>query len=68
VVRYGERIVATVAENLTADYGRGYSDKNLRHMIRFAEVFADFEIVSALSRQLGWAHFTGSSAGWWPWI
>src|SRR5690242_5018757 len=33
---YGERIVRTVAEGLTADYGRGYSEKNLRHMIRFA--------------------------------
>jgi predicted nuclease of restriction endonuclease-like (RecB) superfamily len=54
---YGKRIVATVAEKLTADFGRGFSDKNLRHMIRFAEVFPDREIVSALSRQLGWTHF-----------
>ena len=38
---YGERIVTTVAEGLTADYGRGFSDKNLRHMIRFAEAFPD---------------------------
>ena len=54
---YGERIVATVAVGLTADFGRGFSDKNLRHMIRFAEAFPDREIVSALSRQLGWTHF-----------
>jgi DUF1016 N-terminal domain len=65
---YGERIVATVAEYLTTNYGRRCSDKNIRHVIRFAEVFADFEIVSALSRQLGWTHFTGSFVGWWPWI
>ncbi len=26
-------------------------------MIKFAEVFADVEIVSALSRQLSWSHF-----------
>jgi predicted nuclease of restriction endonuclease-like (RecB) superfamily len=31
--------------------------KNLRHMIRFAEVFADEAIVSTLWRQLGWSHF-----------
>jgi predicted nuclease of restriction endonuclease-like (RecB) superfamily len=54
---YGERVVRTVAEGLTADYGRGYSEKNLRHMIRFAERFPAREIVSALSRQLSWTHF-----------
>ena len=42
---------------MTADYGRGFSEKNLRHMIRFAELFSDRETVSALSRQLGWTHF-----------
>lgn len=54
---YGERIIETVAEGLSADYGRGFSEKNLRHMIRFVERFPDREIVSALSRQLGWTHF-----------
>jgi hypothetical protein len=51
------RRLLRVAEGLTADYGRGFADKNLRHMIRFAEAFPDREIVSALSRQLGWTHF-----------
>jgi hypothetical protein len=54
---YGERIIRTVAEGLTADYGRGFTEKNLRHMIRFVERFPDREIVSAPSRQLGWTHF-----------
>jgi hypothetical protein len=49
--------VATVAEELTIDFGRSFSDKNLRHMIRFAEAFRDREIVYALSRQLAWTHF-----------
>lgn len=30
--------------------------KNLRHMLRFAEVFVDREIVYAVSRQLSWTH------------
>src|SRR5262245_20471968 len=34
---YGERIIVAVAERLTAEFGRGYTDKNLRHMIRFSE-------------------------------
>jgi len=54
---YGERIVRTAAAELSAEFGRGFSEKNLRHMIRFAERFPDREIVSALSRQLGWTHF-----------
>ncbi len=54
---YGERIVVAAAARLTAEFGRGFTDKNLRHMIRFAEAFPDREIVYALSRQLSWTHF-----------
>lgn len=54
---YGEEIVATVSRQLTAEYGRSFSAKSLRHMMRFAEVFPDLEIVSTLSRQLAWSHF-----------
>ena len=54
---YGEAIVATLAQQLTAEYGRGYTEKSLRHMIRFAEAFPDEDIVSALRRELSWTHF-----------
>lgn len=54
---YGEEIVSTVSRQLTADYGRSFSTKSLRHMMRFAEAFADEAIVSTLSRQLSWSHF-----------
>jgi len=54
---YGEKIVATLSQQLVNDYGRGFSQKSLRHMIRFAEVFPDEKIVSALMRQLSWSHF-----------
>jgi predicted nuclease of restriction endonuclease-like (RecB) superfamily len=53
---YGEQIVSTLARQLEADYGRGFSGKNLRHMLRFAEAFPQAEIVSALRRQLSWTH------------
>jgi predicted nuclease of restriction endonuclease-like (RecB) superfamily len=53
---YGEQIVSTLAKQLEADYGRGFSSKNLRHMLRFAEVFPSLEIVSAVRRQLSWTH------------
>lgn len=54
---YGEQIVSTLAAQLEADYGRGFSVKNLRHMVRFAEAFPDEQIVSAARRQLSWTHF-----------
>ncbi|MBF0548663.1 MAG: DUF1016 family protein [Candidatus Riflebacteria bacterium] len=54
---YGEKILHTLSAKLVRDYGRGFSVKSLLHMIRFAEVFPDFQIVSALMRQLSWTHF-----------
>jgi len=54
---YGEQIVSAVSRELTAEFGQGFSEKNLWHMIRFVEVFPDEEIVSALRRQLSWTHF-----------
>lgn len=54
---YGEQIVASLSQQLTVDYGRGFTKQNLFHMMRFAEVFSDEKIVYALSRQLSWTHF-----------
>jgi predicted nuclease of restriction endonuclease-like (RecB) superfamily len=42
---------------LSGEYGKGFAEKSLRHMIRFAEAFPDEQIVSALGRQLTWTHF-----------
>ncbi|MDD2466860.1 MAG: PDDEXK nuclease domain-containing protein, partial [Desulfobulbus sp.] len=54
---YGDEIVATLSQQLTTDYGGGFSEKSLRHMILFSETFPELEIVSTLSRQLSWSHF-----------
>jgi predicted nuclease of restriction endonuclease-like (RecB) superfamily len=53
---YGEQIVSSLSRQLEAEYGRGFSTPNLRHMLRFAEVFEAEDIVYALSRQLSWTH------------
>ncbi|KAB8044066.1 DUF1016 family protein [Janthinobacterium aquaticum] len=53
---YGEQIIVSLAHQLEADQGRGFGAKNLRHMLRFAEVFEDEKIVYAVSRQLSWTH------------
>jgi len=54
--QYGEKIVSALGRQLEIEFGRGFSEKSLRHMIRFAEVFPDEAIVSALRRQLSWTH------------
>ena len=53
---YGEEIVSALARQLTVDCGRGFSAKNLHHMVRFAQVFPEESTVSALRRQLTWTH------------
>src|ERR1035438_8436389 len=55
---YGAQIVAALGRQLTTEFGRGFSRRNLFNMVRFAEVFPDPRIVQALAAQLGWAHFS----------
>lgn len=55
---YGKKIVTTLSGKLTKEFGRGYSEKQLRRMMQFATVFPDDQIVASLMRQLSWTHFT----------
>ena len=54
---YGKAIVSAVGRQLATEFGDGYSDKNLRHMIRFAEVYPDPAILQSLIAKLSWTHF-----------
>ncbi len=54
---YGKQVVVVVASKLERVYGKQFTEKNLRRMMRFAEVFSDFTIVAPLVRQLSWSHF-----------
>ncbi|ONC44227.1 hypothetical protein AQ916_27395 [Burkholderia pseudomallei] len=53
---YGQQILPALARQLRAEYGRGWSEQQLRHCIRVAEVFPDEPILSALRRELSWTH------------
>lgn len=53
---YGSEIVSTVSRELIKEYGSGFSEKNLRRMLQFAEVFPDEVIVVSMIRQLSWTH------------
>lgn len=54
---YGAEILQALSAKLIAEFGRGFSQRNLASMIRFAEAYPDDKIVSSLLRQLSWTHF-----------
>jgi predicted nuclease of restriction endonuclease-like (RecB) superfamily len=54
---YGKRILATVSQHLTAEYGEGFTLRSLYRAIQFSQLFPDEGIVSTLSTQLSWSHF-----------
>jgi len=54
---YGEKIFYALGRKLTAEFGRGYGQRNLARMVQFAEVFPDPKILTSLMTKLGWTHF-----------
>ena len=54
---YGRQIIATLSQELSVEFGRGYSYSALTRKVKFHEVAPDEEIVAALRRQSGWTRF-----------
>ena len=54
---YGKQVIDMLSDQLSAQYGRGFTRANLFHMIRFAETFRERQKVYTLCRQLSWSHF-----------
>ncbi len=57
---YGAGILPTLSAKLVLEYGNGFSEKNLRRMLQFAEVFPEERIVVSLIRQLSWLNMQDS--------
>jgi predicted nuclease of restriction endonuclease-like (RecB) superfamily len=53
---YGKQIIISLALQLTNEYGKGWSEKQLMHCIRTAETFQDEQILSAVRREFSWTH------------
>ncbi len=53
---YGKQILATLAQELTEIYGKGWNEKTLRHSLRSAETFSEEQILYAVRRELSWTH------------
>jgi predicted nuclease of restriction endonuclease-like (RecB) superfamily len=52
---YGAKIIATLSQQLTIRYGKGYTYTALTRMCKVATV-VDAEIVATVSQQLSWSH------------
>lgn len=53
---YGDEVVAALARQLSAEYGRGWSARQLRLCIRFAQTYPEVQIVHTLCAKLSWSH------------
>jgi predicted nuclease of restriction endonuclease-like (RecB) superfamily len=63
---YGTRLIKYLSEKLTKEFGKGFSERGLRNMRQFYELFQIRQTVSAKSNQLvidndfklSWSHYT----------
>jgi len=51
---YGASLINDLSERLTADFGKGYDESNLRYMRKF---YMTFPIRDALRHELSWTHY-----------
>ncbi|MCQ2306100.1 MAG: PDDEXK nuclease domain-containing protein [Bacteroidales bacterium] len=54
--KYGARLIANLAQQLTLEYGSGYGRRSLEQYRRFYLSFRDLEIANACVRNLTWTH------------
>lgn len=55
--KYGKRIIATLSQQLTLRYGKGYTYTAITRMMKVAMSYPDEQIIATLSQQLTWSHF-----------
>lgn len=51
---YGKAVLARVSARLTTEFGKGFDERNLRHMRAFYSVFPNW---NALRSELSWTHY-----------
>lgn len=54
--QYGKRLIANLADKLSARYGNNYSKRNLEYYRQFYLSFKNLEIVNTCVRNLTWSH------------
>jgi predicted nuclease of restriction endonuclease-like (RecB) superfamily len=54
--QYGQQILATLSQELTEKFGKGYTYSALTRMIKVAEAYNE-ELFATVSQTLSWSHF-----------
>ena len=54
---YGKQVLPKLSQQLTIQFGKGWSQRNLANMVKFSQYFTDVEILQALTAKLSWTHF-----------
>ena len=54
---YGKRTISELSAHLCAEFGEGYSERNLWEFRRFYATFPDIEILHTRVQNLSWSHF-----------
>ena len=54
---YGKKLLAALSDELTKEYGNGYSERNLRYFRKFYQYFPDEKIWNACVPNLNWTQF-----------
>lgn len=54
---YGTAMLDVLAAELTREYGKSYSKRNLQYFRKFYQCFPDEEIVNTRVHNLDWSHF-----------
>ncbi|MCH4828690.1 hypothetical protein BWK60_06880 [Flavobacterium covae] len=55
--QYGKEIIKTISIELTREFGKGFSERNIRKYRQFYQTFPEIEIWPTLSTKLNWSHF-----------
>jgi predicted nuclease of restriction endonuclease-like (RecB) superfamily len=53
---YGKQVMASLSQQLTQTYGKGWGTRHLWLCVRLAEIFPEPEIVNTLCSQFSWSH------------
>jgi len=53
---YGKQIITSLSHQLTSEYGKGWSERQLWFCLQMAQTFPDAEIVNTVCAELSWSH------------
>lgn len=60
---YGAQIIAQLSEQLTHQYGKGFSKRNLAYFRQFYLTISDIRILQSRLQNLTWTHITNPTIG-----